>query len=156
VRSPLVTPAEGEAGTATRLDRHIQGLRGLAVLLVVAYHSGVGGVGGGGFGVDVFFVVSGFVITRSLLLERARAGRIGLWGFYARRVRRLLPVSALVVLTTLVGMAVLWDPAFRQLLRGPAQAAPVGVINIWSAINTVDYGGPSRFLSPFGHLWSLA
>ena len=74
----------------------IQGLRAVAVLVVVAAHAGVPGVGGGFVGVDVFFVISGFLITSLLMREAVRSDRILLGGFYARRARRILPAAALV------------------------------------------------------------
>src|SRR4051812_3283007 len=80
----------------------IQGLRAVAVLLVVLYHAGLPGLRGGFVGVDVFFVISGFLITGQLSRELERTGRISLLAFYARRARRLLPPATLVVVTSLV------------------------------------------------------
>ena len=80
--------------------RDIQGLRGIAVLLVVIYHSGVG-LPGGFVGVDVFFVISGFVISQLLLRELRQTGTVRLRDFYVRRARRLLPALALVTIVTL-------------------------------------------------------
>ena len=88
-----VRPAGG-----TRLD--VQGLRALAVLLVMLAHVGVPWLSGGFIGVDVFFVVSGFLITGLLLREREATGRIRLGAFYARRARRILPASTVVLLAT--------------------------------------------------------
>jgi peptidoglycan/LPS O-acetylase OafA/YrhL len=78
----------------------IQALRALAVLLVVLYHANIPGVHGGFFGVDVFFVVSGFVITNVLLREKASKGSISIPGFYARRIRRILPAATVVLIAT--------------------------------------------------------
>jgi peptidoglycan/LPS O-acetylase OafA/YrhL len=78
----------------------IQALRALAVLLVVAYHAGIPGVRGGFFGVDVFFVISGFVITQVLLRERESTHGTSLFNFYARRIRRIVPLAAVVVVAT--------------------------------------------------------
>jgi peptidoglycan/LPS O-acetylase OafA/YrhL len=77
--------------------RDVQGLRAIAILLVVAYHGGFG-VHGGFTGVDVFFAISGFVITATLVRELSATNRIDLAAFYARRIRRLLPALALMVL----------------------------------------------------------
>lgn len=77
-----------------------EGLRALAVLLVLLYHGQVDLVGGGYLGVDVFFAISGFLITRSLLEEEHSTGRVALGRFYARRIRRLLPASAVVLTGT--------------------------------------------------------
>ena len=92
--------------------RDIEGLRAIAVLLVVLYHCGVPFLPGGYVGVDVFFVISGFLITALLLRERAATGRISIAGFYARRMRRLLPAATLVTAAT-VAAAYLWLPPLR-------------------------------------------
>lgn len=78
----------------------VQALRALAVLLVVLYHANIPGVHGGFFGVDVFFVISGFVITNVLLRERSSRGTTSIPGFYARRVRRILPAATVVLIAT--------------------------------------------------------
>ena len=76
----------------------IEGLRGIAILIVVGFHCGFPGFGGGFVGVDVFFVLSGYLITALLLAEVQRTSRLSLLEFYARRVRRLLPASALTLI----------------------------------------------------------
>lgn len=78
----------------------IQAMRALAVALVVLYHANIPGVHGGFFGVDVFFVISGFVITNVLLRERASKGTTSIPGFYARRIRRILPAATVVLIAT--------------------------------------------------------
>jgi peptidoglycan/LPS O-acetylase OafA/YrhL len=78
----------------------VQALRALAVVLVVLYHAGIPGVHGGFFGVDVFFVISGFVITNVLLREKVERGTTSIPGFYARRVRRILPAATVVLIAT--------------------------------------------------------
>src|SRR5689334_6178530 len=88
----------------------IEGLRGIAVLIVVAFHCGIPGVTGGFVGVDVFFVLSGYLITGLLVAEIQKFSRLNLLQFYARRVRRLLPASALVLLVTLLVGAVFLAP----------------------------------------------
>src|SRR5580692_8640072 len=75
----------------------LEGLRGIAILLVVGYHVGVPGFGGGYIGVDVFFVLSGYLITGLLWRELEATGRLNLIEFYARRARRLLPAATLVL-----------------------------------------------------------
>src|SRR5215212_9226888 len=93
-------------GGAAPRGRHfrpdIQGLRALAVLLVIVAHSGFETVSGGFVGVDVFFVISGFLITSLLMREAATSGRITLAGFYARRARRILPAATVVAVATVV------------------------------------------------------
>ena len=96
-----------------RHRRDIEGLRAVAVIAVVLYHFGVPGFDGGYVGVDVFFVVSGFLITSILVTERQSTGRISFRDFYARRVRRLLPISAVVLVVTALASAV-WLDATRH------------------------------------------
>src|SRR3954453_578097 len=90
--------------------RDIEGLRAVAVALVVLYHAGVPWLAGGYIGVDVFFVVSGFLITGLLVGDLASKGTIALGGFSARRMRRLLPASVLVLVATVVLVKVLLPP----------------------------------------------
>jgi peptidoglycan/LPS O-acetylase OafA/YrhL len=134
----------------------IQGLRAVAVLLVVAYHAGVPYVTGGYVGVDVFFVISGFLITGGLLREVASSGRISLTAFYARRIRRLLPPAALVLVVTLVA-ARIWGSIFQLVdTAWAAVFTALYAINYRLAAEGVDYqqaGGPE---SPMQHFWSLA
>src|ERR1700735_2313752 len=96
-------PSRDEAGTAPE-DRKfrpdVQGLRAVAVALVVLFHANVPGLEGGYVGVDVFFVISGFVITGVLLRERTRAGSTSLLNFYMRRVRRILPAATVVIIAS--------------------------------------------------------
>ena len=96
---PTRTRPSGPASSHFRLD--VQGLRGLAVLLVVLYHSGFP-VTGGFVGVDVFFVISGFVITSTLNREWVETGTVRLRRFYQRRVKRLLPALSLMTVCTVV------------------------------------------------------
>ena len=93
--------SEGAVADAGTRRGDIQGLRALAVLAVVAYHAG-SGFSGGYVGVDVFFVISGYVITRMMLSELRGTGRLDLGRFYLRRVRRLLPALSLVLAAVLL------------------------------------------------------
>src|SRR6202166_3567261 len=101
---PRLQPGD-EAGTAPG-DRSfrpdVEGLRAVAVLLVVLFHSGVTAVSGGYIGVDVFFVISGFVITGVLLRERAVSGHTSILAFYGRRCRRIIPAATLVIIVTVL------------------------------------------------------
>lgn len=122
----------------------LDGLRGIAILLVIAFHF-VGQPFGGGYGVDLFFVLSGFLITTLLLEERATTGRIGLGSFYARRARRLFPALAAVLCAYLVYNAVFGRNAL-------ATVADYGLYfgNIYFVVShKADNTG-------LGHLWSLA
>src|SRR5467141_2913775 len=96
--TPNVRPHNGTL--AFRSD--IEGLRGIAVLMVVAFHCGIPGFSGGFVGVDVFFVLSAYLITGLLVAEIQKTSRLSLLQFYARRVRRLLPASALTLVATLL------------------------------------------------------
>ena len=85
-----------------RFRPDIQGLRAIAILLVVLYHANVPGIRGGYVGVDVFFVISGYLITGQLVGELAKSGRISLTRFYLKRVRRLLPSAVIVIVSHFV------------------------------------------------------
>lgn len=131
----------------------LDGLRAIAVGLVLVGHGGVPGVSGGFIGVDIFFVLSGFLITSLLLDELGRSGRIDLTGFWIRRARRLLPALVLMVLS--VGAAREFLP-YQSLdgLRGDAIAAFAWVANWRFVAQKTDYftqGAPS----PLQHTWSL-
>lgn len=134
----------------------IQGLRAIAVLLVVACHSGIG-PRGGFIGVDVFFVVSGFVIGAALVRELQPAGRIGLGAFYARRARRILPsLTVLVVAALAVGVLVL-DPVDSQPIAfRTALASSLFVGNAYLYRNLGYFDASADAANPFLHLWSLS
>ena len=102
---------------AVQHRRDIEGLA-VAVLVVVAYHAGITGFAGGFIGVDVFFVISGFLITSLLLNEKISTGRIDLREFYARRIRRLLPISTVVlVVSTLSALVLLPSTSFSRSVQ---------------------------------------
>lgn len=137
---------------------HIDGLRAVAVLLVVLYHIGIPGISGGFIGVDVFFVISGYLITSLLLMEGRLQGRIDLAGFYARRVRRLFPAMMVVVLATLGLGAIFLLPIFSEqsALAKSAIATSLYVSNFYFWRYTGDYFGSPTDLEPLLHTWSLA
>jgi len=139
-----------------RSRNDIEGLRGIAVLLVVAFHVGVPSLPGGFVGVDVFFVLSGYLITGLLVTEHATTGRIAPAAFYARRVRRLLPASAVMVVGTLAIAAVLYTPL--QLVEiGRTALATAGYVSNWHFIaQASDYFGGDVQRNPLLHTWSLA
>jgi peptidoglycan/LPS O-acetylase OafA/YrhL len=132
----------------------IQGLRAVAVGAVLAYHAGLPFVPGGFAGVDVFFVISGFLITGHLLRERELKGSISLVGFYARRVRRILPAALVVAVLTLV-VATVALPATRLAeIARDGLASVLFVPNVWFGVKADDYlSGDAS--SPFLHYWSL-
>ena len=134
----------------------MEGLRAIAVLLVLVYHAGVGSVSGGFVGVDVFFVVSGFVITNQLLREVESTGRLSLMGFYGRRAKRLLPAAGLVLVVTAVGSWLLTSRVQWQQIGGDIVGAAVYVVNWVFASRSVDYLAEDVEPSPVLHYWSLA
>lgn len=149
--NPRSTAAATSGGHGGGFRTDIQGLRALAILAVVAYHAGVPGISGGFVGVDFFFVLSGFLITGLLLAEQQRAGRIALAGFWARRARRLLPASSLVLVATAVASA-LWLPvlARRDVATDIAWSA-VFSANWRFAQQQTDYLAQDRADSPVLH-----
>ncbi len=133
----------------------IDGLRAIAIVLVVGYHVGLPFFGGGFIGVDVFFVISGFLISRNLLREAESSARIGLAGFWARRVRRLVPALALVVIATLIiGTFVIARFELASVARQGASAS-LYVSNVLFAGDAQDYFAADLSSSPFLHTWSL-
>ncbi len=143
-----------DPGGAHRAD--IEGLRALAVLLVLVYHAEFGWASGGFIGVDVFFVLSGFLITSLLLREFVATGTVSLANFWARRARRLLPASGIVLIATLVAGRVLLDGLSQEELARDALAACAFVVNIRFANVGTDYLTSQLPPSPLLHFWSLA
>jgi peptidoglycan/LPS O-acetylase OafA/YrhL len=133
----------------------IEGLRAVAVVLVVLYHAQIAGFGGGYVGVDVFFVLSGFLITGILLREMAGTGSISLSGFYARRLRRILPAAVLVVLVTVIASAIVLPPLQFTDVTRDAAAAVLYVPNIRFGLEATDYLQSQQAASPLLHYWSL-
>ena len=125
----------------------LDGVRAVAVTLVLLFHLGVPGFGGGFVGVDVFFVLSGFLITSLLLAEMQKTDRISLPAFWLRRARRLLPALVLVLLV--VAAAAAFDPSFieRSSLRGDLLST-TGYVANWHFIGTSSYFADNGFPSP--------
>ena len=152
--SPVEEPqARRSARTGFRPD--IEGLRAVAVLAVVLFHADIPGVGGGYVGVDVFFVISGFLITGLLLREVSTTGSVRLRRFYGARARRLLPASAAVGVITAIGSAVLLPPLQVPSVIGDGIACALYVGNYRFVLQGVDYFAPAMPPSPFQHYWSL-
>ncbi|TDC73612.1 acyltransferase family protein [Streptomyces hainanensis] len=152
------TSAETPAGISGEPPHRpdIQGLRAVAVGLVVLSHAGVRGLDGGYVGVDVFFVISGFLITSLLLRELDATGRLSFARFYARRAMRLLPAATLVVLVTLVGARVYLSKLRFEEYIGDALGGLLYAENIRLATTGTDYLSEGTPPSPFQHFWSLA
>lgn len=141
-------------GQKFRLD--IQGIRAIAVLLVVANHIAPGALPGGYIGVDVFFVVSGYLITTLLVREAESGGRISLGGFYARRARRILPAATLVTIATVVGSLLTLALIRTQTVLTDAVWATFFAANIRFAATGTDYFAQGEPPSLLRHYWSLA
>jgi peptidoglycan/LPS O-acetylase OafA/YrhL len=133
----------------------LEGLRAIAVSLVLLYHAAVPGFGGGYVGVDVFFVLSGFLITGLLLREIETTGRISLPAFYARRLRRLLPAVALLILVTVVASVAVLSPLRAGDVAADGVAASLYASNLRFAFQATDYLQSELAPSPLLHLWSL-
>ncbi|WP_017623790.1 acyltransferase family protein [Nocardiopsis chromatogenes] len=155
-------PAERPPSPAEAPARHhlseVQGLRGLAVSLVVVAHINSTYLTGGYIGVDVFFVISGFIITTLLLREWREHGRICLTAFYARRIRRILPAATLVLLTAGLASLALLPPAQvaetgRQVLASAVFAENL-LLASYHAPGVPDF--PAETMNAVAHYWSLA
>jgi len=151
---PRRHPDEAESGRRFRPD--IEGLRAVAIVAVLLCHAGVPFLAGGYVGVDVFFVISGFLITRLLVAELDRTGTISLRGFYARRAKRLLPLSAVLLATVGVLSMILLSPLRNTEVAGDIIASALYVANWHFAAQSVDYFAQGLEPSPVLHLWSLA
>ncbi|WP_347221224.1 acyltransferase family protein [Mycolicibacterium poriferae] len=133
----------------------LDGVRAIAVALVLADHGGVPGMSGGFLGVDVFFVLSGFLITSLLLDEVGRTGRIGLKSFWIRRARRLLPALIVMVLAVVTARELFAAEATANL-RDEAVAALFWMSNWLFVAQHTDYFSQGAPPSPLQHTWSLA
>ncbi|WP_159548750.1 acyltransferase family protein [Billgrantia tianxiuensis] len=135
----------------------IDGLRAIAVILVVAYHAEIPGFDFGFIGVDVFFVISGYLITSLLIRELERTGDISLLAFYGRRVRRLMPAMVVVILSSLVlGYLLLTPVGQQQNLSESAIASIAFFANYYFIATTGGYfDGPTDQV-PLLHMWSLS
>ncbi len=144
-----------EQHMASRFRGDIEGLRAVAVLLVIAAHYALPGFAGGFVGVDIFFVISGYLITALLVREHEETGRIALLRFYANRLRRLLP-ALLTMLVVCTAAAWLLLPMNQQPAQnlGAAMAA-WWVSNFYFAFSDVDYFAAETVQNVFLHTWSL-
>ena len=141
---------------AKELRPDIQAMRAIAVVAVFAYHLWPSRVPGGFVGVDVFFVISGFLITGNLIREAERTGRIDVWSFWSRRIRRLLPAALLVIAVSSVAVFA-WVPQnlWPQFLR-ESIAATLYVQNWVLAADSVDYLAADNAPSAVQHFWTLS
>jgi peptidoglycan/LPS O-acetylase OafA/YrhL len=134
----------------------VEGLRALAIGIVLLAHAGVGFAAGGYVGVDVFFVISGFLITRLLVRELDRTGGVSLPRFYARRVKRLMPQALTAIVTVALVSRLLLSPLEADAVMGDVMAAGVYAMNWHLSAQAVDYFASGAADGPLDHFWSLA
>jgi peptidoglycan/LPS O-acetylase OafA/YrhL len=134
----------------------VQGLRAVAVLLVALGHAGVPFLGGGYVGVDVFFVLSGYLITGLLLADALENGRVSLVRFYARRARRILPAAALTLVATMIAADQLLNFVRARDVVGDSIWAAFFAANSHFAAEGADYFQQGQPPSPIQHFWSLS
>ena len=158
---PAVSP--GDLAVAAGAPAHpgiayrpeIDGLRAIAVLAVMAYHADLPGAHGGFTGVDIFFVISGYLIS-AIILQDLRGGRFSFREFYVRRAFRILPAMLLVLLATLLGSTLLVDPAAIKSIGQSAVAAIAMLANGYFWLKSGGYFGLATPNLPLIHYWSLA
>jgi len=143
------------ASRTGRFRADIQGLRAVAVVLVVVNHA-FGWPSGGFVGVDVFYVISGYLITGLLLRELDASGSVSLRAFYARRIRRIVPAAALVLLVTVAAAFAIWFTPRALQTALDALAAGLFVSNWHFAALGTDYLAGNGAVSPLQHYWSLS
>ncbi|GAA1124359.1 acyltransferase family protein [Citricoccus alkalitolerans] len=151
-----MSPGSPAHHPGTRFRSDIQGLRAVAVLLVLLYHAGLPFTPGGYVGVDIFFVISGFLITSGLLARIREHGRLDLVDFYGRRVRRILPAALVALIgTVLLTLAILprsrWDAIATE-----ATGSVLFVVNWILGQGSTDYLRQDEAASPLQHYWSIA
>jgi peptidoglycan/LPS O-acetylase OafA/YrhL len=132
----------------------IDGLRAVAVIAVMLYHLGFNWIPGGFLGVDLFFVISGYVITRLLLDSIQRSGGLDLRAFYMARIRRLLPPLVFMIITTVIFVG-LWAPDTMRRLLGDTPFALFGGMNWWLVFRQTDYFEAIGRPPLLQHTWSL-
>ena len=142
------------SGVALNYRADIDGLRAVAVLAVVLFHAGIGTVSGGYVGVDVFFVISGYLITSIITIRLAR-GDFSILEFYAGRVRRIFPALFAMVVTVSVAAFILIPPTGFKDFGESLLAASLFVSNIFFWIKFDYFDGPA-YMKPLLHTWSLS
>ncbi|WP_157547825.1 acyltransferase [Micromonospora sp. ATCC 39149] len=159
---PAPPPAVGEPSHASPPDRprtrfrgDIEGIRAVAVVMVMLFHAGVPALSGGFAGVDVFFVISGYLITTQLLSEQNRTGSVALIDFYARRAKRLLPAANVLLLTAAVFVFLMVPRGRWGQIGGDIVAAVAYLLN-WRLAERFTHPDPTMPPSPVQHFWSLA
>ena len=134
----------------------VEGLRAVAVVAVLLYHAGLSFVPGGYVGVDVFFVISGFLITGLLLREMEKTGTLSIVRFYSRRAKRLLPMTVVVLGTVTLLSWLLFSPVRMDKVSLDVIASGLYFMNWLLAVQAADYFGAGLQASPVQHFWTLA
>src|SRR6476469_5526129 len=134
----------------------LDGVRTLAVYLVVAFHAGLVRFDGGFIGVDVFFVLSGYLVTSLLTRDVAAFGAVRLGQFYSRRIRRLLPAAVVNLTVTAIVFAAIASPWEATNAIGAVRAAALYVANWYFIGQSADYFARNITASPVIHYWSLS
>jgi peptidoglycan/LPS O-acetylase OafA/YrhL len=152
----VVTREPGGSESEAAYRPHLDGLRAVAVYLVVLFHAGSGSFPAGYVGVDVFFVLSGFLVTQLLLRDVARSGSISFGRFYSRRFRRLLPAAFVALMVTAVVYTAIASPAEVLAAAGSFKAAFLYSTNWYFIHQATGYFGADINTNPVLHFWSLA
>jgi peptidoglycan/LPS O-acetylase OafA/YrhL len=134
----------------------LDGLRTVAVYLVLMFHAGLSWFVGGFVGVDRFFCLSGFLVTNVLIAELRETGSLRIGRFYSRRIRRLLPAAVVVVVATCLAFTLLWSVVRRASIVGDAVSALLYYANVHFLSASGDYFAADIDKSPFLHFWSLS
>jgi peptidoglycan/LPS O-acetylase OafA/YrhL len=148
------TTATANSIGKSSVRKDIQALRALAVGSVVAYHAGLPVFNSGFVGVDIFFVISGYLIIGLLVREQQKTGRIALMTFVGRRARRLIPASSLVLITTVFFVWLMLPGLAGQRALGDVKSAAFYFANIDFALTGMDYWA-TQTVGPVVHFWSL-
>jgi len=149
-------PAPTQSPQRSNVRPEIQALRAVAVLTVVIYHVWPEAMPGGFVGVDVFFVISGFLITAHLVREVDRTGTVSLWQFWARRARRLLPAALLTLFVCAAATIAVVPQLYWQQFLTEIGTSTAYLQNWQLASEAVDYLGAENRASPVQHFWSLS
>jgi peptidoglycan/LPS O-acetylase OafA/YrhL len=150
-------PSTGTVKPVTHRYRpYLDGMRAIAVYLVVAFHAGLGLVSGGFIGVDVFFVLSGFLVTGILMRDLAATAHVRWRVFYARRVRRILPAALITLVVTAIVYSIIASPVEVFDALGGFRAAFFYVANWYFIHQATDYFAANVNTNPVLHFWSLA
>lgn len=153
--APAATPDRAPVSSVRKFRAEVQALRALAVLLVLVYHIDPAVLPGGYIGVDVFFVISGFLITGHLWREASTTGAVSLKRFWAARARRILPASLVTTVGVIVLALVLLPPSLVETWWRQALASVLYVENWALAAEAVDYQAAGNEPTAFQHFWSL-